>query len=1008
MKASAGSGKTYSLSREYIRVLLKGNKEELNYHRHILAVTFTNKATENMKSEIVESLDTIATNPDDCKYADDLVRQCGFEDKAALSAAARRALNDILNDYSAFSVSTIDKFFQRTLKAFAREIGQASEYKVELDKDSLVGETVDRVLDNLSEEDSALLKWLSDSSIERMENGEGYHLESALGNFAKSYLSPDYDKMQIKHSVNEKLAFSEENLRKLSRLCFSIRRDFNTEMAASAKAALKLFLSFGVSGRSEDAFRKNLSALASCPFVKPERPTTTAWDNACIDFKKVLKTDNKPLVTDDQAQRMTGMVKAIDDLFGERYRVYLTAGLLSNQVYVFRTAEALRAQYDAILKEKGVLGIDDTNKILKDIIGGTDTPFIYEKTGTRYKHFLLDEFQDTSVVQWDCIRPLLQNSISEACYNLIVGDVKQSIYRWRDADWHILGEKVEQDLQRPVVNPLEVNWRSSENVIEFNNRFYTYLSGVLGQSTLYQGVTQDFSGKVKVPGCVDVTFCDMGNVNAYVLNAVNKALERNFSLKDIAVIVRTNKQGGRIADYLSSNGIGVITDDSLRVDSSTCVRDVVAGLCMIDDPGNSIYAQIAPVYPPEVLENTRSIYEMADALVRQLDPERVNRETLHILAFMDVIKEYTANNGNSLHAFLQYWMEKGFDKKISCPKDTDAVTIITIHKSKGLDYPYVILPIRADEPIMDSRSSSWEIPKSEGTPFASCERALYHVKLTEESLFQEGYNAEKVMSEVDYINTWYVATTRAVEELCIISPAPQGKCPLSQYLEQFVISASSGFSTAEPYTDVPGSKINKYIKRYIFGTPSPKASGKEEKQSAGKLDIQYNANDGGGVRGSVRISTDAAEYFLGEGDGSKRKRGIMLHGIMQNVMHPQDLHGAVASAVAEGLLAPEDSDGVEAMLAGAMESVQDRDWFPEEGGRVHSERDIIRAGASPQRPDRVIFKDGSVEIIDYKFGEENRKYSDQVKGYMKDYADMGYPNVRGFLWYVDSGKVVEV
>lgn len=1006
MKASAGSGKTYSLSREYIRVLLKGNREERHYHRHILAVTFTNKATENMKSEIVKSLDVIAHDPGSCEYAGYLIEQCGLSGTDQLQKAARTALNDILNDYSAFSISTIDKFFQRTLKAFAREIGNSSEYKVELDKDSLVAESVDRLLNSLSEEDTALLTWLSESSIEKMENGEGYHLESALLSFAKSYLSPEYDKKKKECGVDEEKAFTEANLKNLGCICRKIISEYDKGLSAAAGRAIDALDSLGVSGNNIVNLTKKLESYrnGSTDWKKPPQ----YWTNACMDFATVLKKDDAKIFPADKAAEMTRLLQDVDAYSGKPYMLRKTAGMLVGQVYVFRTAEALKQQYKALTKEKNVLGLDDTNDILRDIIGGTDAPFIYEKTGTRFKHFLLDEFQDTSVIQWDCIKPLLQNSISEGCYNLIVGDVKQSIYRWRDADWHILGSQVESDLNTTAINPLDVNWRSSKKVIEFNNGFYRYMAEIHHQETLYEGVEQKFSGKVKVPGCVDVTFCDSARINAFVLDAVHRAKERKFDYKDIAIIVRTNKQGGMIADYLSANGISVITDDSLKISSSRCVREVIAGLGVIDDPCNLISRFASPDFNQEETADARSIFEMADMLMKQLPVERTNAETLYILAFMDMIRDFVSNHGNSLHAFLEYWKEKGYDRKISCPKGTDAVTIITIHKSKGLDYPYVILPLRSSEPVMDSRTSKWEMPATEGTPLAECEPALYNVVLSKESLFSDGYDAELEMSTVDYINTWYVAMTRAVEEMCIIAPTPNGKCPLSSFLHDYVSSSKSGFTKDASPRTVKDAEDCKKQERFIFGEMSEKAPRKDEGGKVADMEIPYIPEEGCGRSGFIRISSDASEYFTGDGEMSSRKRGIILHGIMQNINMPKDLHEAVQKAVEEGSLAAGMAESTEETLARAIASADERGWFPEDAGKVLSERDIISSGSESKRPDRVVFNGGRVEIIDYKFGEPQKKYARQVHEYMDLYRAMGYGDVHGYLWYVDDGKIQEV
>lgn len=1009
MKASAGSGKTYSLSREYICTLLKGGQNERHYHRHILAVTFTNKATESMKSKIISDLHTIVDKPSDCGFSSYLKEKCGFADDRELSKAARRALNDLLNDYGAFSVSTIDKFFQKTLKSFACEIGQSSDYRVELDRESLIEEAADRLLDSLSVEDDSLLKWLSDTTLERIENGEKFNLDSSLKDFAKGFLSPEYKMKAEELGVNEELAFSEDNLKKLTAVCRNIIREYDkafVDCAKKADEALKNGPARDVKSRDLNYLRSRLAKYLAYEGGPIDFSAKGYWTNACEDFSKCIPTSSKIKLSEAEAERLTSLFQTLDSFSGRNYYIRRTAGMLSQQIYVFRTAEALRREYDGLLSEMNVLGLDDTNSILKDIIGGTDAPFIYEKTGTRYKHFLLDEFQDTSVIQWECFKPLLMNSIAEGWYNLIVGDVKQSIYRWRNADWRILGEQVERDMQRVLVNPLQTNWRSAGNIVRFNNKFHSFMAESKGESLLYSDVIQQISPAEKVEGCVDIAFCSKDVYMEHILSSIGSAHERGFRYMDMAVIVRTNKEGGMIADLLSRNGIPVVTDDSLRIGCSSCVRKVIAGLTILDCPEDRIGTYEADgSFEPESLESSRSLFEMADSLFRQLPVEDVNREALFVLAFMDLVREFSSSKGNSLHSFLKMWKETGLKKTISCPKGTDAVTIITIHKSKGLDYPFVLLPI-PQYSRNGNTAELWAAPDISGTALESCTPALYHVTLTEDSLFREDYEKEKRMAEVDNLNTWYVAMTRPKQELCIISPEASGNSPLSQDLKRFLETTELEFSETKAPIELQDAVGEKYS-RYIYGTPVVKQAPTQKKLS-NDMHIEYFPESGmSGVKGQVRISDDAAEYFLGDDSVARRKRGIVLHGIMQHINAREDIYDAVGQAVMSGDLDAASADATWEELSEALKTVEDRGWFGNETARVLSERDILSAGGKERRPDRVIIENGKVSIIDYKFGDSHKSYIKQVNEYKKLFKLMGYEDVNAYLWYVLEHRVEE-
>ncbi len=760
MKASAGSGKTFSLAREYIRLLLRNRKEDHPY-RHILAVTFTNKATAEMKTRIVESLNILAHYPGDSHYRDYLKKESGIESDEELSRECSRMLTDILCDYGAFSVSTIDHFFQRVLRSFSREVGQFAEYQVELDRESLVEESVDRVLDSLSEGDKSLLEWLSESAMERISEGERYKVRDALSGFAKGYMSEGYREKAESLGLDKSKAFSEENLRRLGQLCAKICKEYDAELKAAA-------------GRD----------LASLPQSLKSKAKIEEWlgliETGGIPALEKIFSRGEPKTW--TSARDAGALAEVSAFISGPLKVYKTAVILRKQAAVFRVADALDTQFEALLKEKNVLSIDDTNSILRDIIAGSDAPFIYEKVGVRYRHFLLDEFQDTSSTQWENFKPLLENSIGDGCYNLIVGDVKQSIYRWRSARWDIFDTRVERELDRTVRHSLKENWRSASEIVDFNNKFYkawaSQMDINLGEavagspvkaetdsrpvSEIYSDVEQEARSRITVPGSVEVTFCE--SIYDQAVSAAEDALKRGFSQKDIAVLVRTNEMGLEVASRLTAAGKRVITNDSLRISSGITIRSLVARLYKIDNPEDKIHSFYASDFEPDSLDSCQSLTDICESILKGMPSEQVNSDTLYVLAFMDLVRDFVSRNGNSLHAFLEYWEEDGILRSIASPEGADAITVITIHKAKGLAFPFVIVPVKAKDPAVSSIQEYWEYPSVEGTPFETVERALYRTGLSGKSLdtlFADNYLRELRMGNIDRINTWYVATTRA-------------------------------------------------------------------------------------------------------------------------------------------------------------------------------------------------------------------------------------------------------
>ena len=1039
LKASAGSGKTYTLALEYIRLLLLERGRE-HAHRHILAVTFTNKATGEMKDRIIAQLDLLARDPLASSYTAILMKECRFASVDELQAAAGEALRDILGDYGAFAVSTIDRFFQQTLRAFAREAGQFNEYRIELDRDELVAEGVDRLLDSLStgEGSGELLEWLSASSISHLESGDGYHLEGSLASFARGCMKDSFRQKEKDAGIDRSKAFSEENLRRIMEICSAVCSSFDREFKAAANHAKAVIDGYvGINSKLSNQIAK-FAALR--PGEKIELPDTKYWADSIEDGSKAFTVAARKACSASDFDRVRSALRGIADVYERGYRLRNTAEILRSQVDLFRVADALDSSFKDLLKEKNVLSIDDTNTILHDIIGGTDAPFIYEKMGVRYSHFLLDEFQDTSTVQWDNFRPLLAESIGQGCYNLVVGDVKQSIYRWRDADWRILDTDVEASLQRALVRPLAVNWRSAENIVSFNNAFFARLARSMDESlavesglpsdgrieAIYADVEQETGGKVKVPGCVDVTFCD--DVAELMLAAVEEAHdERGFAYKDIAVIVRTNLKGEEMASKLVAAGIPVISNDSLSISSSRVVRRLVSRLYLLDDPSDAIHTFYAGECDLGAVALCQSLLETAQALLSQMDEEEVNGDTLYVLAFLDLMRDFVSRNGNSLHAFLRYWRDEGIGHKVSSPEGTDAVTVITIHKVKGLDYPFVVLPLQQRSDFVSSKATSWECPDFADTPLAEVENALYEVQVSSSlrnTLFNENYRREVQRLYVDGINIWYVAMTRASEAMHIIGPKPSGdalgydgtsdlwpKCgniatPL------YCWCVSGGLEQVEDCPEEIAEDGKSFYKHFRYGVPAQKEADEDAPEAKAEgMPLTYGSGTFA-QRGRLKVNGDAAEFFAEGGGGiSPRVRGIVLHGILERVIAPDDLHASVRKAVSDGLLSSSDADRTEEMLARAIDAVIDRGWFPADASALLNERDIVGEGhyyRDGKRPDRVVFaSDGGIDVIDYKFGAPRASYLDQVRLYASLFRDLGYTRVTPYIWYVETGTIVD-
>ena len=1082
VKASAGSGKTFRLTKEYLRLLL-GSPDPQEY-RHILAVTFTNKATGEMKHRILKELDRLARSPERSPYHDDFVPS-PYPDDTALSKAARQRLGAILHDYSCFSISTIDRFFQQTLKAFSREIGHFASYQVELDKPALVHESVDRILDNLSEgpEHGPMIDWLVGSVRDGLSRGDGFNLDNLLYNMAVSLESESYRELIRRSGLDEENLYSQENLRALIRTCRRIVSSFNGEVSRLSQNALDLLLQRGVAAKDlSSPLRKLISLAETRPDDSVEMLTDAFFNDAGEPDKWFLKKASKA-AQDAVGNDFQPLLDAVTAFFSDtrRFQVYRTALMLRRQLYALGIAGEIRRSFTDLLQEKNVLSLDDSNALLRDIIDGSDAPFIYEKIGVRYRHFLLDEFQDTSIVQWNNFLPLLRESLSSGGRDLVVGDVKQSIYRFRDSDWRLLDREIGIEFpgEQSKQETLGSNFRTFPRIVRTNGDFFRFAADQLDRMheeddgiirRLYSDVGQTPCAKAPSDeaGTVGAVFCDsVEQEYDEILRQVRAHGAANpDGYGEIAILVRGKKEGSEIASRLISTGIPVISDDALFVKSSVTVRRLVSQLSLmvsreeIEDDGkrqlsvSGFLARQMGFTPPE---SYQSPLELAECLLRGLqrcDSALFNAEIAYIEAFMDNLSEWCSRNGNDLAAFLTYW--KDADPRINPPEEGRSVRIMTIHKSKGLEFPLVILPF-IENTVLFKPESRWCLPDTEGTELEGVARGAYWVNLsaqTPNTLFASDYTKEYLMQLIDNLNVLYVAMTRPKQALSLIALQPsddfkkalprielkplleaikKGNAPeggplvpwsdMRELLYAFVTAEGSGFATEPPVDEGDAAW------RFRSGELILPLLQEKERETAAMIPAPYPSfplndeqdqlvgEDGEplpiGERNRLKFNSGAADYFGEDGavgmDASARVRGTVLHEILARVVTPEDLQDSIRRAIQKGLLPLDRREEVEQLLGSAIASLEGRrkaDWFPPEGAgcKVLNETSVISTGGDVFRPDRVVVHPGGrVWIVDYKFGRpesaEIKKYLRQIDRYAALLRSMGYAEVSSALWY---------
>ena len=926
-KASAGSGKTFTLSKTYLNLLLKADSKTA--YRNILAVTFTNKATEEMKERILKDLaEEGKTNP-----------------------RAREILINLLHDYGSFSVSTIDKFFQQALRAFSRELGSSGNYQIELDKASLTKEAMDRVLDDLTEKDKDLLGWFTKQLETALDNGESFNLESSLYEMAEEF-----------GIVNEKFTYDKKKLTDLKAKCKEIINTFHEDVYENA-----ICIDTATWGKTA---AKGLAHYAG----EPTRYKDSVKAANATTLKKLAETAG------------CEAMYALMNPDGRRWKEYRTARMIEKIIFTLGLAEEFYSKLAIIEEEKGVISLDESTNLLRDIIDGSDAPFIYEKLGIRFNHFLLDEFQDTSVVQWENFKPLLSNSVSEGYSNIVVGDVKQSIYRWRNSDWNLLDKKIEKNFAGKVkVTTLEKNYRSTESIVNFNNGFFPFAADNLGLSNIYADVKQEVMVKDSQEGRVTVDFCEdeLEMIDGYI----EQAVAAGAKMSDIAILLRTNSEGKKVAEHLLSKGYSVISDDSLDLKSSLIIRKIVSYLHSLCNNSDSLNTYLSESLEIDSERDYHSLIDLVDGVIMDLSKthaDEIKGQTLFIQSFMDDILEWTSIHGNDLRQYLKHWEESKI--AISSPNDPNAIRITTIHKSKGLAFPIVIFPF-AEKVGLFKEDTLWCHLDSDAQMGESFDSIFPVVlgKSSGDSFFSESLKKGMEMQRVDNLNIFYVCLTRARKEMHIIAKNPpksliDGKSSpndLSQLL--YLYCEQKGYTFGSPYrwNEAP----------------------KKEESEIEEFDAEYETYGMNPEACSKRFiaSSDAWDYFSEEGIGqSKRLRGIEQHALLSKIRTIDDAEQVLRS------IEPQTRE----MLLERISTHSE--WFSPEL-KTLNEVAIIDSFGNTNRPDRVLVdEEGRVTVIDFKFGEEDEKYSGQLRRYMRLFREMGYGEVSGYIWYVPTDKIIQV
>lgn len=1067
-KASAGSGKTFTLAVEYIKHLILNPRA----YRQILAVTFTNKATAEMKERILQQLYGIwvsdpASEPYLNRIREDLQWKNLSEDDIRLAAGT--ALQYMLHDYSRFRVETIDSFFQSVMRNLARELELSPNLNIELNNTEVLSDAVDSLIEKLTPS-SPVLAWLLDYINERIADDKRWNVSNEIKRFGWNIFDEGY----IEQGEGLRQQLKDPNTIKLYR---NELREMETEALEQMKGFYDQFIgeleahaltpedlkggARGIGsyfrklrdGRLSDKDTVNATLKNSLDDAKNWATKTSAQKNEII---RLAETSLLPLLQDAETFRP------------RNNKIVNSCRLSLQHLNKLQLLAHIDEEVRELNREHNRFLLSDTNALLHNLVRDGDSSFVFEKIGANIRNVMIDEFQDTSRMQWDNFKILLLEGLSQGADSLIVGDVKQSIYRWRNGDWGILNALGTKDASFPFpvrVETLKTNRRSETNVIRFNNNLFTAAVEYLNMLHLkelqedchplqraYADVAQE-SPRTEAKGYIKATFLEPDEEHDYteltILSLgeeVQRLLEAGVKLNDITILVRKNKNLPPIADYFDKTmHLSVVSDEAFRLDASQAICMLIDALRYLSNPEDKVacaslmmnyesgikkqggdWDSLLTAKPEEALpeafvtgmETLRlmPLYELLEELFSLFEMKRIEEQDAYLFSFFDAVTEYLQNNSSDLDAFIRYWNETLCNKTIPSG-EMDGIRILSIHKSKGLEFHTVLIPY-CDWKLENETNNQliWCSPTE--APFSTLDIVPVNYSSTmAESVYRQNYLDERLQLWVDNLNLLYVAFTRAGKNLIFWCKKGQ-KGTMSELLANALpqVAAREGdenWDEKEPYEN--GELCpSKYTGTDKHRPDPPKTSANRLAQKPDKLPVHMES-----MRHDIefRQSNRSADFIQGvdeeESDNRFINRGRLLHTLFSAIETEKDIDNAIDQLVFEGIIGkPETEKSIRELTHHAFSLLQVQDWY---SGNWHlfNECDIIwqeRGELHTRRPDRVMMRGNEIVVIDFKFGKQNKKYNKQVQGYMQLLTRMGYlkENIKGYLWYVEEDLIEKV
>ncbi len=1036
--AAAGAGKTYTLVKEYLITLLKG--EFKDSYKNILALTFTNKAVAEMKIRVLENLVGISAVDTPLKHKDllnELIAETNITEKE-LKKKANRILKSVIHNYASFDIVTIDTFTHRVIRTFAHDLEIPMNFEIDMDTDALIEEAVDAVIAKIGV-NKELTRLIIDFAISKIEEDKSWDITIELTKIAK-------------------LLFSENDRERIDKLLPRDISDFENlkkELYQKIKTAKEEIIS-----RSENVLRlikeKDIEYSDFTRSSIPNHFVKIASGDLKVDFKAAWKQDIK--AASFYGVKLDDYKKAsIDSIRSEIEYAFLKTKETLVQVTFFQSIiknltplsvlNTINKELIEIKKERKVLLISEFNTIISSAIKGQPAPFIYERLGERYRDYFIDEFQDTSELQWTNLIPLVDNAISTETLTgkrgklTIVGDAKQSIYRWR-------GGKAEQfialstnenpfSVQEKQVLNLPKNYRSHEEVIKFNNSLFTFLANDFSDEKhrdLYvTGNKQETNSKKG--GYVDVSFIEAKNVaqenEMYpekVYETILELIDKGYTFSEICIIVRRQKEGAVIANFLTHKGVAIISSETLLISKDPEVTFIIDLIGWYAEPSQlqskiNVIHFLAEKYTVQEKHSflnkmislsmqdfceelkafgvtfsfmqlaTKPLYSALDYCINSF--LFTSQTSAYIQFFLDVVYSFSQKQTEGIQGFLEYWNLKKDTLSIVAPQTENAVQIMTIHKAKGLEFPCVIYPYANIDIYEEIEPKAWlKVDKSLYNGF---EEVFINYN---KNIIEYGKDAEETVIkrqsqlELDTFNLLYVVLTRAREQLYIISNLKLN---------------SKGESNPSTFS----GKLISYLKnlgiwdtgdQYSFGNPvMPKEVSNEV--SEGLETIVLSGVNEAKNNYKVNIVTNSGRLWDTVQQNAIEK-GNLIHDIMSSIYTRDDVKFVLEEALLTGKITGLEQESLYSEIMNAVDHPELFRYFLPEN-IIYNEREIISNGRL-FRPDRIVIdSDNIATLIDYKTGSYGSSHMQQLQEYTSVLETAGYIVRDRILVYFNENIVIK-